>query len=66
MESMLNDVEDETELGDADAAAAADDCCGGGGGVDYGSLDRDIQAQRVVALEVSTPSALLLKWRRIL
>jgi hypothetical protein len=65
MESMLNDVEDETELGDADAAA--DDCCGGGGGgVDYGSLDRDIQAQRVVALEVSTPSELLLKWRRIL
>ncbi len=61
---MLNDVEDETELGDADAA---DDCCGGGGGgVDYGSLDRDIQAQRVVALEVSTPSELLLKWRRIL
>ncbi|CAM6043993.1 unnamed protein product [Sphagnum compactum] len=48
MESMLNDVEDETELGDADAAA--DDCCGGGG-VDYGSLDRDIQAQRAVALE---------------
>jgi hypothetical protein len=63
MESMLNDVEDETELGDADAAA--DDCCGGGG-VDYGSLDRDIQAQRVVALEVSTPSELFLKWRRIL
>jgi Fe-S oxidoreductase len=66
MESMLNDVEDETELGDADAAAAADDCCGGGGGVDYGSLDRDIQAQRVVALEVSAPSELLLEWRRIL
>ncbi|CAK9193107.1 unnamed protein product [Sphagnum jensenii] len=42
--STMKDVEDETEM----ALTDAEDC---GAATDYGSLDRDIQAQRVVALE---------------
>jgi hypothetical protein len=61
----MRDVEDETEM----ALTDAEDC---GAATDYGSLDRDIQAQRVVALEVSNislsfpPQALSNSWATVL
>ncbi len=45
----MKDVEDETEM----ALTDTEDC---GAATDYVSLDRHIQAQRVVALEVSNIS----------